>query len=300
MERRRPPQMPRPPRDGPLPDRLRRRPAPLSPGRAAAAGPFAPARRRTPAAGGPAVLFTLLTALSLLTFNAWLLTGPAGEPIQRRAVAELTEIDRYVSSQFQAIRAAAEASQEPAVAPPEYPVAVAIETERARAADPEELRDLILDRAAERVYREGLDAFSEEGGQARLLSPAGALRLTLGNVTRDRSLALLLATVGFVLLTVAAGARLARPLPGPQRTATLAGGLALGTCLALAVAGGAWLLLAAAAGGTDGVTGALLEIGRDAALLAARNTALAAVLALAGYAAARFLARRPVAPAAGG
>lgn len=291
-----------PRRQPPRPERLRRRqglsrPSRLAPDRGGTAGrPSAPPRT-TSRSIGLYPLFSLLAALSILTFNAWLLTGPAGERIQRRAVATLTEIDRYVASQFGSIRSTAEGSQEPALALPEYPIPVTVATDEARSADQAALREMILDRAAEKVYRDGLDAYSPEGGGARLVSPAGALRLTLGNVTRDRSLAFLLAAAGFTLLATAAGARLVRPLRGPERLAALGLGAAVGAGLALGVSVLAWLLCAGAGGG-DTATAEMLDIGRDAALLSARNAAVMAVLALAAFAASRVIGRQAAAAGA--
>ena len=214
-------------------------------------------------------LLALLVALNLLQLTA---PGPAHRAL-RRAVASLTEIDSLLAAHDAVLRQQAEALPGEPLSLPDYPLDVPLSPEEAQR-PAVEVRDLLLERSAERVYQEGSAAFREEGQStdASRLSAQQAVRTGLGFLTASNHDALRWATL--VLATVCGVLSVALILVtrGYGRLSALGGAVAAASLLFLLLAIAVRLVLGLAGWGTDDyITVQLLNLSKEAAWLPIRN-----------------------------
>lgn len=104
-------------------------------------------------------LLSLLVALGLAQLTA---EGPAKRTL-RRSVASLTEIDTLLDESYEELQQEAREDEEAALRLKDFPVQVSLSAEEVLELSRSELRELLLDRSAERLYDEGMSAFREEG-----------------------------------------------------------------------------------------------------------------------------------------
>ena len=104
-------------------------------------------------------LLSLLVALGLAQLTA---EGPAKRTL-RRSVASLTEIDTLLDEGYEELRQEAGEDGEAALRLKDFPVQVSLSAEEVLGLSRSELRGLLLDRSAERLYDDGMSAFREEG-----------------------------------------------------------------------------------------------------------------------------------------
>ena len=230
-------------------------------------------RRHAPqvaaALGLATALLALLVALNLLQLTA---PGPAHRAL-RRAVVSLTEIDSLLAVHGAALQRQADASPEEPVSLPDYPLDVSLSPEEARRPETE-VRDLLLDRSAERVYQEGTTAFREEGqsGNSPQLSVQSAVRTGLGFLTAGNHDALRWATLGLALVSGVLSGALVLVTRGYGRLSALGGAVAAASLLFLLLAVAVRLVLGLAGWGTDDyITVQLLDLAKGAAWLPIRN-----------------------------
>jgi len=126
-------------------------------------------------------LLALLVALGLAQLTA---EGPAKRTL-RRSVASLTEIDTLLDRGYEELRQEAQEDGEAALRLKDFPVQVSLNAEEVLDLSRSELRGLIIDRSAERLYDEGMSAFREEGTRLSeedigFFSTQGAVRNSLG------------------------------------------------------------------------------------------------------------------------
>jgi hypothetical protein len=229
--------------------------------------------RRTPqtwtAAALTAALLALLVALSLLQLTA---PGPAHRAL-RRAVASLTEIDSLVAAHESALREQAGASPGEPLSLPDYPVEVSLSPEEAQRPFAD-VRDLLLDRSAERVYEDGASAFREEGqsGGISTLSVEGAVRAGLNFLTASHHDALRTATLALAVLCGALSGALVLLVQGYKGLKLLGTTVAAASLLFLLLAVVVRLALAiAGVAADDYITTQLLDLTQDTAWLPLRD-----------------------------
>ena len=125
----------------------------------------------------------------------------------RRATAALTEIDASLARHYDDMQAQAEASPPGGIVVfTDYPVAITLSREDVLGVSQEELRVLILDRSADRLYEDGtgvLRESAEVAGDLGLFSVAGFTDRALGLLTRDTHRFAAIATI--VLTAIAIG-----------------------------------------------------------------------------------------------
>jgi hypothetical protein len=214
-------------------------------------------------------LLALLVALNLLQLTA---PGPAHRAL-RRAVASLTEVDSLLAVHGAALRRQASASPDEPLSLPDYPLDVSLSAEEAQRPNVE-VRDLLLDRSAERVYQEGSAAFREEGqpGDAPQLSVQRAVRTGLGFLTAGNHDALRWATLALAVVCGALSGALVLATRGYGRLITLGAALAAAALLFLLLAAAVRLALGLAGWGTDDyITVQLLDLAKGAVWLPIRN-----------------------------
>ena len=120
-------------------------------------------------------LLLLLLALSLAHVTA---EGPAKRSL-RQSVAILTEVDAFMDERWETFREEAEQTpgQDERLMLPDFPVRVTFTPQEVLASDREGFHALLLTRAAERVYEDGMSAFQEDQeDDIGFLSLAGAVR----------------------------------------------------------------------------------------------------------------------------
>ena len=212
----------------------------------------------------------------LLSVDATQLTaeGTAHKAL-RRTVASLTEIDTLIAERGEMVTTSADSGGSVASLLVGFPIDVPLSEQEAQSLSTSELRDVILDRSADRLYADGFSAF-REGGQGsadvQILSPPGAVRYTAGLLTEDNhevmrvvmavvaglagllALALVLLSRGYGRLTSLGAAALAASLP----------------LLMLSVAV-RFILRLASEEESDYLTAQLYALGRDVAWLPIRN-----------------------------
>jgi len=214
-------------------------------------------------------LLALLVALNLLQLTA---PGPAHRAL-RRAVASLTEIDSLLAVHGAALRQQADVSPDEPLALADYPLDVPLSPEEAQR-PAAEVRDLLLDRSAERVYQEGSAAFREEGqsGDASRLSVQRAVRTGLGFLTAGNHDALRWATLALALVCGVLSGVLVLVTRGYGGLGALGGAVAVASLLFLLLAVAVRLVLSLAGWGTDDyITVQLLDLAKEAAWLPIRN-----------------------------
>ena len=239
----------------------------------AAAGGLFGWRRHAPqvatALGLAMALLALLVALNLLQLTA---PGPAHRAL-RRAVASLTEIDSLLAVHGAALRQQADVSPDEPLALADYPLDVPLSPGEAQR-PAVEVRDLLLDRSAERVYQEGSAAFREEGqsGDASRLSVQRAVRTGLGFLTAGNHDALRWATLALALVCGVLSGVLVLVTRGYGGLGALGGAVAVASLLFLLLAVAVRLVLSLAGWGTDDyITVQLLDLAKEAAWLPIRN-----------------------------
>ena len=120
-------------------------------------------------------LLLLLVALSLTHLTA---EGPAKRSLHQ-SVAILTEVDAFLDERWETFREEAEKrlGQDERLMLPDFPVPVVFTPQEVLATDREGFRSLLLTRAADRVYKDGMSAFREEQeDDIGISSLPGALR----------------------------------------------------------------------------------------------------------------------------
>ena len=125
-------------------------------------------------------IFLLLGALSLFQVTA----PERATSLLRQGIASATEVDLLLAQDGDTIRRFAEASKDPVIGVPGYPVTVAVTREEVLKNNNDQLANLLLDRSAALVYRQGLAAFDVTGAQSvSLFSAQGLLDLLIGRLS---------------------------------------------------------------------------------------------------------------------
>jgi hypothetical protein len=219
-------------------------------------------------------LMALLVAISLVHLTA---EGPA-KRVLHRSVASLTEIDTLLDQGYEELRAAAQEDEEATLQLADFPVQIVLSSEEVLSRSRSELRQLLLDRSADKLYDEGMSAFREEGvdlseEDISFFSSQGAARNSLGflrdNVHDSLRIAVAclagisaLLALGLVLLARGFG-RLASL--GAAVTAAAIPFLTLGLALRFA-------LRLTSEGDNEYVAGESLEIAQEVAWIPIRNS----------------------------
>ncbi|MEX2246686.1 MAG: hypothetical protein WEC75_08355 [Dehalococcoidia bacterium] len=218
------------------------------------------------------VSFLALLALfaSLQLFQ--LTSEGTGHRSLSRAVAVLTEIDALVARDADDLRQrAADARPGETVRLADFPVDVPLTPAEASSSSPEELRAILLDRAADRLYDSGAGELRHAGATSGpgAFSASGVVDRWMDFERDSVHDALAIATYALAAISAALLAALARVCRGYGRMVAAAI-VVLAAALVLLVAGGAaWLLMQT--GGSGYAERELTAIGEDLALVPLRN-----------------------------
>jgi hypothetical protein len=244
-------------------------------------------------------LLALLVALGLAQLTA---EGPAKRTLQR-SVASLTEIDTLLDEGYDELRQEAEEDDEASLGLKDFPVQVSLSAEEVLDLSQSELRGLLLDRSADRLYDEGMSAFREEGtdlGEEGMgfFSTQGAVWNSLGFLrdnVHDGLRVAVASLAGVCLVLTAALALLAR---GFGRLASVGAAVCAAAVPFLAGAVAVRFALRLASEGNDEyLVRELLRIGEEIAWIPIRDsiafTAMGVAFLLAGIGLALWADRRP-------
>lgn len=214
-------------------------------------------------------VFALLATLSLAQFAS----ADTAHKVLRRAVASMTEIDPFLQDSESELVTLAANPPEEGIVLPDFPIQVTLSPEEA-VLPPTELREILLDRSAEKMYEEGVSAFEDEGQAASIsvFSPAGAVKYSLDvleDENYDRLRLAVASLAGFALVVAIALVLLTR---GYARLAAVGVAVSFGALpfLILSVTARFALRLASEDEG-DYLVVRLLDLGKDMAWLPIRN-----------------------------
>ena len=152
------------------------------------------------AVGGLGLMVALLTA-------GWSAVQLTNRGEAERAIGEalvpLTEIDRLLARDYEALRAGAARGETASVIVEGYPLGLAVPAVELAGMSRAELRARLLSESAARIYEDGVDIFAREGGSGGgRFSARGIYALTVGQLTgRNHTIAIIVAAV--LLLFVA-------------------------------------------------------------------------------------------------
>lgn len=241
-------------------------------------------------------LFLSLCAL-LISLLAFQLTaeGPAKRTL-RRAIAATTEIDTLIERNYDDFQArAAELEDGDVIELRDYPISVPLTPGEARGISRDELRDVLLDRSADRVYDEGTGVLRDDEASGRVgrFTAAGVMRSSLGLLRDSVHDAFGVLTYVLAALCLVLAGMLAWACRGFGRMTSVGATLLLAaTPLLLAGIGARFYMRIASDADTEYLERELLEIGQGLAWVPIRNgaafTALGAVILVLGFALARW------------
>jgi len=214
--------------------------------------------------------------------------------ILRRGVAITTDIDAILPQLTTDLHAAAQTSDQDPVLVPNFPVPVEIPKEEAGRIEGEELRQRLLDRAADRLYDDGMSAWAQSDSQSNQrivrFSTAGGLHRGFGLVTAKWKTVYLVAAGLFGFLSLVLAALLSLNLRSYLRLLALGAATATAAVLSLAGAVAVRFALRTAATEADLFEKELLDLGVDVVWLFIRNCLIFSLLGFAVLAVAAFFA----------
>jgi len=233
------------------------------------------------------VLFLALTlGLSFLFATAFQVTsGDSAHRILRRGVAITTEVDALLPQIEIELETAAENAEGDQVRVPNFPVTVNILKADASRIEPAELRSRILEQSADRLYKDGMSAWTAGDPEAQQsidrVSTAGGLHRAFGLVTEKWSTVFLIAAALFGFLSLILMVLLWLNLRSYLRLLALGGAISVASIISLAAAVAVRFALRTAETGADPFEEQLIDLGVDTVWLFIRNYLILSVLGFA-------------------
>jgi hypothetical protein len=242
-------------------------------------------------------LTAFLLALTLIAFfffaTAFQVTSEGtAKRILRRGVAITTDIDAALPRLETELHAAAQTAEGDNVRLPNFPVPVEIPREQAETLAGEELRIVILDQSAERLYEDGMSAWAAGDTDARQdverFSTAGGFHRSFGLATQKWNTIYLVAAVFFALLSLALIALLWITLKSYGRLLAIGAAVATASVISLAGAVAMRFALRTAETEADPFEQQLIDLGVDTVWLFIRNYLILSMLGFACLGVAAF------------
>lgn len=242
-------------------------------------------------AGFVLAVFLTLFLVSLTTYQ--LTSEGTGKRILERSVAVTTDIDSLLPSIEEDLDTRTENDVPETVTIRNFPIAIELTGEEASTLRGPLLRDLILERSADRLYDEGGGAWTSGDPTAsrdiKRLSAAGAINYGLGWIRDSTNLILLITTVLLAMMTLTMAVMTLAIMPWDMRL-LVAGGVALFAGLpSLAGAVAVRFVFRTSDAQGDPFVKGMLDIGVDAVWVAIRNALVVSLLGFAMIAIASLL-----------
>jgi hypothetical protein len=233
-----------------------------------------------------AIMLTLALIIFFLLVTAVQLTSESsGQRILRRGVAVTAGIDAALPRIESGLHTAALESEEADVRVPNFPVPIDIPREEAARIEGAQLRGLILDESARRLYDDGTSAWAsnDEAAEQNIddVSTAGALHRGFGLI-RDTWHDIFLASsvlMGIICLLLAAMLMIA--LQSYMRIIALGAVTVAAAVPSLAAAVGVRFALRTAETGADPFERGLIDLGVDTVWILIRNYLILSILGFA-------------------
>ena len=253
-----------------------------------------------------AAFFFFLTAFQVSSDDT-------AHPILRRGIAITTDIDAILPQVTTDLHAAAQSIDQDPIRVPNFPVPVEIPKGEAVRIEGEELRQLLLDRSADRLYDDGMSAWAQSDTQSNQniarFSTAGGLHRAFGLVTQKWNTIFLIAAALFGFLSLVLAAVLSLNLKSYVRLLALGAATATAAVISLSAAVAVRFALRTAETEADPFEKELIDLGVEVVWLFIRNYLILSLLGFAVIAVAAFFvwwdsrkaahpAVRPVEPAA--
>ena len=214
--------------------------------------------------------------------------------ILRRGVAITTDIDAILPQLATGLHAAAQSNNQDPVRVPNFPVPVDIPKQEAGNIQGEDLRQRVLDKAADRIYDDGMSAWAQSDTASNQniarFSTAGSLNRAFGLVTEKWNRIYLIAAVLFGFLSLVLAALLWLNLKSYLRLLALGAATATAAVISLAGAVAVRFALRTAETEADPFEKDLLDLGVEAVWLFIRNYLILSLLGFAVLAVAAFFA----------
>ena len=235
--------------------------------------------------------FTLVAFFFLATACQVTSEGTAHR-ILRRGVAITTDIDAVLPRLETELHAAAQTGEGDTVRLPNFPVPVDIPRDQARTLAGEDLRIVILDQSAERIYEDGMSVWAESDPDARQdierISTAGGLHRAFGLATQKWNTIYLVAAIFFGFLSVALIGLLWVTLTSYIRLLALGAATVTASVISLAGAVAVRFALRTAETEADAFEQQLIDLGVDTVWLFIRNYLILSMLGFAALGVSAF------------
>ncbi|MGD0115845.1 MAG: hypothetical protein ABSC13_07575 [Dehalococcoidia bacterium] len=221
------------------------------------------------------LVFVSTLGVLLLAVDATQLSaaGPS-HAILRRTVSSLTEIDALLASPGQATVGSSGDTAPSRLQ--DFPIALDLTTGETQDLSSPDLRNVVLDRSADKLYADGFSAFhagdTNGASHIQVLSPPGAVRYTAGLLTKSNHDVMRIVLIAAAALAAILALALMLLSRGYRRLTTLgAAVLAAALPLLLIATVVHFVLQLAAAHESDYLNAQLYALGRDVAWLPVRN-----------------------------
>lgn len=227
-------------------------------------------------------LYAALLGVAVFLLVGALSVRQVTEPDEARAVLRagivtLTDIDLLLAQYGDDLRQLARTTNEDTVAIPGYPLDVRLTRQEALQSTDADLRQMILDRSTEIVYRSGLGSFDRTGDQSlSVFSGEGLLESLIGQLSETTHSRANIASVVLGALVVLLSLLALLRTSGYRRLGTLGAGFLGGALPGVLVFLG--LRMLTGAGGDDAFTSDVREIVRRVIGVPLRNYVIVSLL----------------------
>jgi hypothetical protein len=215
----------------------------------------------------------------VLSLSARQATQPGtAQRVIESGIASLTDIDRLIAEDADALRRLAQSGDTATFAIPGYPLDIRLTHDEIRTLSNDQLRDLILSRSSAVVYTEGLRSFDRTGSQSiSRFSSQGVLKSLVGELSESTNHRATIATVVFAVLVALFAVAVLAAGEGWSRLRTAGIATLLGALPGLALFAFAWFM-AGRIGGGDPFVQDIRSIARSVLSVPMRNFLVVTVL----------------------
>ncbi len=219
------------------------------------------------------ILVGALFWLLLILFSSAQVTSPGpGQALLSRAIAALLDLDAALPYLVTSLHQQAQEASQPIVQVPDYPVPIEVDRDMALAMDQMQLRALLLDETARRVYDQGMGILAEDEGRSLdPFSAPGLIDRGLGLIREEVHLWLTVATIVVVIAWAGIAWSATAGLKWPTRLLLWGGTMAAGALTLVLTALLARVAMKALQAGSDPLIRELWQVGLDASSLFLRN-----------------------------
>jgi hypothetical protein len=220
-------------------------------------------------------LAALLTMLFVAISAVQLSSEGAGQRLLRRSIAVSTDIDAVLPDIETALQESARAGSGETVRVPDFPIPVDLTRDEALSLEGPALRGRILSEASERLYEDGMSAWSAGDPGARqsieTISVPGALKHGLGLITAENHDRMVIAAIVLGVLSAICAALLVVSVRSWGRLIALSAAVIVAALPLLAAAVAVRFAFRTAQEEADPFVWGLLELGVEAMWVPIRN-----------------------------